>query len=369
MIQTFTISPRTDLQLEVPKEERVIISNDNQQFEYTLAYYGPYTYSWKTHVDNDVHVADKSRGFWHNFQIGNGCSIGSDLRCVFGRNHNIRKVSSGALETHFSYSDIPANKFESRFHQKGSIVIQNDVWIGDNVTIMAGVTVRNGAVVAQNAHVVKDVPAYAVVGGNPAKVIGWRFPQEIIEKLQTIQWWYWEHWKILENYNCFTEDVEGFCDKFYDEAKAKFEKMKANRITNDDAYFAYVDYYENYSSYPNIIEEFLDNFAFDSNKRLILFWQTDCEVNLQLAEVHQKLQKLQILCNDIVNTPEIKAKVELVMGDKEIATECFMQTSHYIISRTYNTVYFTCLADRLGIEIISGVDRKIAFSKEHNIYQ
>lgn len=368
MIQTFTIGPRTDLQMNEPEESRVLFTVDyeNNSYEYTIAYVGPYTYSLNTHVDNDVHVTDKSKGFWHNFHIGNGCSIGSDLRCVFGRNHNIRKVSSGALETHLSYSKIQPVKFESDFHQKGSIVIQNDVWIGDNVTIMPGVVVRNGAVIAQNAHVVKDVPPYAVVGGNPAKIIGWRYPDEVIEKLQTIQWWYWNHWKIVENYECFTEDVEGFCDKFYDEAQKEFSELVQKRNVCDDAYFMFVDYYENYSSYSNIIDEFLARFVNDSNKRLILFVQNDCDVSPITEEL---LMQLQALCKYITDNPAIKAKVELVVGDRAKATEVFLQTSHYLISRTFNTVYFTCLADRLGVEIISGVDRKINFDNEHNIYQ
>ena len=368
MIQTFTLRPRTDLQTNEPKESRVLLKfdHDNTSFEYTIAYAGPYTYSWETHVDNNVHVCDKSKGFSHNFHIGNGCSIGSDLRCVFARNHNIRKVSSGALETHFNHSNIPAINFKSDFHQKGSIVIQNDVWIGDNVTIMPGVVVRNGAVIAQNAHVVKDVPAYAVVGGNPAKIIGWRYPKEVIDKLQTIQWWYWNHWKILDNYKHFTEDVEEFCNKFYDDAQKDFSELIQKRNVCDDAYFTFVDYYENYSSYSNIIDEFLTCFVNDSNKRLILFIQSDCEVEPIKEEL---LHHLQTLCKYITDNPAIKAKVELIVGNRTKAIEVFLQTSHYLISRTFDTVYFTCLADRLGIEIISGVDRKINFYNEHNIYQ
>lgn len=364
MIQTFTVRPQTDLKEIEPKEQRIMISNEN--FEYTVAYCGPYTYSWETHVDNDIHVADKSKGFWHNFHIGNGCSLGSDLRCVFGRNHNIKKVSSGGMETHFDYSGIPRGQLKSKsnFHRKGSIVIQNDVWIGDNVTIMSGVIVRNGAVVAQNAHVVKDVPAYAVVGGNPARVIGWRFPKQIIEKLQMIQWWYWNHWKLVENYNYFNEDIEGFCDRFYEDAQKEFQKLSELRKVTDDAYFTFVDYYENYHSFVNIVTEFVDTFSSDESKRLILFIQTDCNVP---PIDSQLLQSMQTFCERVEKDPVICAHVEIVMGDKKRAEEVFLTTSHYLITRTFNTVYFTCLADRFNIEILSGVDQKLQFFKEYNI--
>lgn len=64
---------------------------------------------------------------------------------------------------------------------------------------MSGIKIGNGAVIAANSHVVKDVPAYSIVGGNPAKVIKYRFSQEQIEKLEKIQWWNWEDQKIKEN--------------------------------------------------------------------------------------------------------------------------------------------------------------------------
>lgn len=358
MIQTITISPRTDLKTKAPSEERALAENDI--FSYTIAYIGPYTYSLNTRIDNDIHVWNKDQGIPHNFHIGNGNSLGADLRCVFGRNHNIKRVSSGGLETHMSYSEIQkAEEGRSTFHQKGSIILQNDIWTGDNVTIMGGCIVRNGAVIAQNAHVVKDVPAYAIVGGNPAKVIGWRFPRHIIEKLQMIQWWYWSHDKILQNYDYFTEDVEGFCDKFYDEAKQQFEELSLRRNVKDDAYLVYVDYYENYSSYPAIVEEFLAAFTPDSNKRLILFIQNDVkDIDVDEAAV----KELKALAECVKEVPNFRCSLEVVVGDKDKAVSCLLESSHFIMTRTYNTVYTTCLADQFGIEIISGVDINIAFT-------
>ena len=204
MIQTIHISPKTDLKTNAPSEDRIeeVISNKQETIRYTIAYVGPYSYTGDVNIDNNVPVptCKKERGVPHNFHIGRGNSLGMGLKCVFGRNHNTKRVSSGALETNLRYSGIPyIDDDQSSFRQKGSIILQNDIWMGENVTLMSGCIVRNGAVIAQNAHVVKDVPAYAIMGGNPAKVIGWRFPKEIIEKLQMIQWWYWDHDKILQN--------------------------------------------------------------------------------------------------------------------------------------------------------------------------
>lgn len=95
-----------------------------------------------------------------------------------------KKINTGALDLFFQGNQISVADSDTDFTQKGTIIIQNDVWIGSNVTIIPGVVIRNGAVIARNSHVVSDVPPYAIVGGNPAKVIGYRFSSEQIEKLQ-----------------------------------------------------------------------------------------------------------------------------------------------------------------------------------------
>jgi len=72
---------------------------------------------------------------------------------------------------------------------KGDVVIGNDVWIGGGATLMHGITVGDGAVIANNSHVVKDVKPYAIVGGNPAKEIRYRFSDEVINALLDLRWW------------------------------------------------------------------------------------------------------------------------------------------------------------------------------------
>ena len=99
--------------------------------------------------------------------------------------------------------------------KKTSIVIQNDVWIGQAVTIYGGVTIHNGAVVAGNSVVTKDVPPYAIVGGNPARVIKYRFDEETIKKLLKIEWWYWREEYIKSNGKWFERDAKDFSDHFY----------------------------------------------------------------------------------------------------------------------------------------------------------
>lgn len=82
---------------------------------------------------------------------------------------------------------------------KGDIIIENDVWIGAKSTIMSGVKIGNGAVVGSCSVVTKDVPPYAIVAGNPAKIVKYRFTEEQIKDLLTISWWDWDENRIREN--------------------------------------------------------------------------------------------------------------------------------------------------------------------------
>src|SRR5690606_29906565 len=87
---------------------------------------------------------------------------------------------------------------------KGDTIIGNDVWIGSNVTIMPGIKIGDGAIIATNATVTRNVEPYAVVGGNPATEIKKRFPAEKIIELQEMQWWNWSIEKITDNLEYLT---------------------------------------------------------------------------------------------------------------------------------------------------------------------
>ncbi|CAN0596282.1 unnamed protein product, partial [Ectocarpus sp. 12 AP-2014] len=82
---------------------------------------------------------------------------------------------------------------------KGDTVIGNDVWIGNNATIMQGIKIGDGAIIGTNSLVTKDVPAYTIVGGNPAREIRKRFDNETIEFLLALKWWDWNVEKITNH--------------------------------------------------------------------------------------------------------------------------------------------------------------------------
>ena len=109
----------------------------------------------------------------YNVQIGRYTSIAHDVTFVVDMNHDYKRVCQGRISG-AAYRRPELSK------RKGQIVIMNDCWIGEKVTILSGVTIGNGAVVAAESVVTKDVPAYAIVAGNPARVIGYRFDESQI---------------------------------------------------------------------------------------------------------------------------------------------------------------------------------------------
>jgi len=129
--------------------------------------------------------------------VGNFCSIAGNVTIYLGGNH----VSSFITTFPFGCCNRDIfDKCNNPMHPttRGDVIIGNDVWICDNVTIMSGVKIGDGAIIANNSHVVKNVEPYTMVGGNPAKLIKYRFTPEQIEKLLEIKWWYWDDDKINE---------------------------------------------------------------------------------------------------------------------------------------------------------------------------
>lgn len=132
--------------------------------------------------------------------IGSFCSVARNVT-MQTFNHNHKKVTS-----YFMGQNFFNEKWENERVSNGDIVIQNDVWIGSHCVLLGGVTVHNGAVVAANSVVTKDVPAYSIVAGSPARVIGFRFDEDTIEKLQVLQWWDWSEEKVKANKALFDND-------------------------------------------------------------------------------------------------------------------------------------------------------------------
>lgn len=162
---------------------------------------GDYTYY------DDVNGADKfEEHVTHHYEflgdkliIGKFCAIAKGVEFIMnGANHRMCSVTTYP----FNIMGNGWEKVTPNFNElpyKGDTIIGNDVWIGQNVTFLPGVKVGDGAIIAANSVVSKDVPPYHIVGGNPIKIIKKRFDDELIEYLLNLKWWDWNPQKIFNN--------------------------------------------------------------------------------------------------------------------------------------------------------------------------
>jgi virginiamycin A acetyltransferase len=121
-----------------------------------------------------------------------------------GANHLTQSISSYPFAI-FGHDWQNAMK-DKTYPNKGNTIVGNDVWIGYNVTILPGITIGDGAIIAANTTVTKNVPPYSIVGGNPSKVIKKRFSDEQIETLLELKWWDWDIEKITAHVTELTGD-------------------------------------------------------------------------------------------------------------------------------------------------------------------
>lgn len=132
--------------------------------------------------------------------IGKFCSIACGAKFLFNSaNHAKASLSTYPFPIFFEEWGLDIKDVATAWDHKGDIVIGNDVWIGYEAVIMAGVTIGDGAIIGTRAVVTRDVPPYAVVGGIPAKVIRQRFPDEVIDVLLKVRWWEWPEEKIKQH--------------------------------------------------------------------------------------------------------------------------------------------------------------------------
>ena len=143
-----------------------------------------------------------------NAEIGKYCSIADHCRIGMS-GHSLSYLSTSPIFTQtvngLQECWIDKDVFEHKDAEERAY-LGNDVWIGSHALINGGVHIGNGACVAAGAVVVKDVPPYAIVGGVPAKVIRYRFPEDVIAKLQELKWWDLPEEKLKEHITLFQQE-------------------------------------------------------------------------------------------------------------------------------------------------------------------
>ncbi len=206
---------------EIIKKEQIMLNGPDPQAIYPSPRYANVVFLKNIITRKNIEIGDYT--YYHDFEdpynfeknvlyhselapdkliIGKFCAIASGIKFIMNTaNHQINAVSTFPF-TMFDHSwekikeQTEVNK---KKNYKGNVVIGNDVWIGLEVTIMPGIKIGHGAIIAGKSVVTKDVPDYGVVGGNPAKLIRKRFNDNDIERLLKIAWWDWEVELITEH--------------------------------------------------------------------------------------------------------------------------------------------------------------------------
>ena len=279
----------------------------------------------------------------HNIQIGRYCAMAEDILFMIDQNHDFNSPSIGV----FSEIDIPGQKRISNTKIKGSLMIGNDVWIGHGATIMPGVVIHDGAVIGANALVTKDVPAYAIVGGNPARVLKYRFSPEIIKRMKEIAWWNWSPEKIQGKASEFHSDegIDGFirnnCDENCYNKKESINPV-AN-LTNRKKYLFCSDVNRSFPVLPHVIHNFCNTFNLKDAQLVIYIYDRSIELSQNVFNLLMPYQDYDC-CVQIIDDPKIDIR--------DVVRNC----DCYITGRHHENISVISMADYYGLDIISGCD-------------
>lgn len=269
-------------------------------------------------------IYDKHTAFY-NVQIGCHTAIGYDTKVLIDRNHDYKSVAQGKIRGGNS-------QIVSKIHHKGQVIIENDVWIGQNCLIMGGVTIHNGAVVGARSVVTKDVPPYAIVGGNPAKIIGYRFDEKTIECFLQIQWWYWDSEKIEEYRAEFEKEASDFVRLFY---KPRINK-KAQTTEKKVVYIVFDDCDDKKELLARVIKQYTEKQM--RNDSILYIVQENEESTVKY---------------DIMSMKAIKAV------DKKVGGELLEKCNYYITNWSEKNIRRMCTVELNGGICLSGYDSDI----------
>ena len=224
--------------------------------------------------------------------IGKYCSLAHDLHFYLGMNHNHNALTSYPLAS--VVEQLQEN--EHAPYNRHQLIIGNDVWIGGDVLLMSGVRIGNGAVIGAGAVITKDVPPYAVVVGNPARVIKYRFDAETIARLLRIRWWDWPQEDIERYIPQYRKDIPAFLERFDsgvqevtpDEISAAICELRAQGFAVS---YLIPDFDINITTavWPRVIDSYLAAYTAETKAALVLAMPDAANVDVYAEMIARRL--------------------------------------------------------------------------------
>lgn len=303
-----------------------------------------------SYIEETQVEAGPDQDLLYSIQVGRYSSIARDTKMIIDLNHDYKRVCQGRI------SGVVYQR-PHLIRRKGQvIIIMNDCWIGNGVIMLGGIKIGNGAVVAAGAVVTKDVPPYAIVVGNPAKVIGYRFESEQIAALNKIRWWNWTAEKVRAASELLLDEIDSFIERYLPQAEqeiARIPQIEINPIekilTGEDKRLLYIpDFEQDYPTYPRVIDAFVSSYA-----------NTNCELLLYVKEDAFVPDKLAVLDRLFEQYADVDCYVNVYVGNLEDERGLFAQNDAYITNRSLDNVRHMDMADFYGIPVISSVNLPI----------
>lgn len=282
----------------------------------------------------------------HLVYIGRYTSIGDNVEIFGDINHDYTSVYMGLILDYGTENGVDVRSKVGQNYKglphKGMCVIGNDVWIGQDTKIMAGITIGNGAVIAAGSVVTRDIPPYTIWGGNPAHQIKERFPKEIAEKLQKIAWWEFSKEKIIEIKDLMQGDVKKFVEVLCPEERVVDSNDNSGRIV------VFIDAETDYSNFTDVIEGYCLASEFH-NRELVLYYHTDVASEVEFAD------SIKDLLSEIVEKMNFKVESITLSEDEKVIS----QADYLVLGRDKGNILRISYAMKHGTKLISGSDDPI----------
>ena len=289
----------------------------------------------------------------HLLYIGRYTSLGGNIDIYADSDHDYRSVFVGCIP---EYGDKDADnprlkrgQATGHFVRKGMTVIGDDVWLGNDVTIISSVVIGSGAIVAAHSVVTKDIPPYTIWAGNPARQVGERFTKDIADKLMEISWWDFDRKRLKEIEEDMRGEVDAFADKYWMQAHERCEEIRRGKHYEPGISCNMAAFVESGADLPvfcDIVEGFYNRFR-GTDKMLSLYYHKEIRQEQEnAASVAPVIDELKGDCNIRL--------CEISMAEDENA---IAGSDYFILGRDAGNIERIGYALKYGVKILSGVDK------------